>query len=538
MTLRNLIATILVASAFTSAFAGGMLTNTNQSIDFLRNPAREAAIGIDGVYSNPAGVAFLNEGLHMAFYWQAAWQTRTIDTTNPTFAMGVRNGGATTKTYEGEAKAPFVPSVMAAYNMGKWSFQAGFAVTGGGGKCEFSDGLGSFEGAVGSVAAQLAGTSSALNAQFSPLGVSIPAVTGYDCNGYMQGKQYYFGFTLGSAYKINEHLSVYGGLRMLYGVASYKAKIDQIKAVCGNDAYSLIEYTEQVSNGVSEAAQKVVAGKSQIVGAYGNAIASQNPGLPEEQVQAMAQQMAQQNETYQKLDAAQQRIEASAPALAESAEVLRVYADGVNLQSDQTGFGIAPIVGADFKYGKFNVAVKYEFRTKMPMHNESTLKQAMEIEAVNQFIDGSYMREDQPSLLAFGAQYAPVDNVRIMAGYHHFYDTHAKKYGNRQELLDGGTNEYLAGVEWDPIDRLTVSTGVQITRYGNTDDFMRDLSFVVNSWSFGIGAKYQLSDKVAVQAAYFATNYDDYTTATTSDGIQNKFTRTNKVLGLGCEVNF
>ena len=41
-----------------TAFAGGILTNTNQSVSFLRNPARDAAIGLDGVYSNPAGVAF------------------------------------------------------------------------------------------------------------------------------------------------------------------------------------------------------------------------------------------------------------------------------------------------------------------------------------------------------------------------------------------------------------------------------------------------------------------------------------------------
>ena len=38
-----------------SAFAGGILTNTNQSVAFLKNPARDAAIGLDGVYSNPAG---------------------------------------------------------------------------------------------------------------------------------------------------------------------------------------------------------------------------------------------------------------------------------------------------------------------------------------------------------------------------------------------------------------------------------------------------------------------------------------------------
>jgi len=61
-----------------TTFAGGILTNTNQSVSFLRNPARDAAIGLDGVYSNPAGVAFLNDGLHLGFNWQYAHQTRSI----------------------------------------------------------------------------------------------------------------------------------------------------------------------------------------------------------------------------------------------------------------------------------------------------------------------------------------------------------------------------------------------------------------------------------------------------------------------------
>ena len=56
----------LMLTVATTATAGGILTNTNQSIDFLRNPARDAAIGIDGVYSNPAGVAFMPEGFHLA----------------------------------------------------------------------------------------------------------------------------------------------------------------------------------------------------------------------------------------------------------------------------------------------------------------------------------------------------------------------------------------------------------------------------------------------------------------------------------------
>lgn len=58
--------------------AGGLLTNTNQNIAFNRNMARDGAIGIDGVYSNPAGVAFLPNGLHLSFNIQNVYQTRTI----------------------------------------------------------------------------------------------------------------------------------------------------------------------------------------------------------------------------------------------------------------------------------------------------------------------------------------------------------------------------------------------------------------------------------------------------------------------------
>ena len=69
-----LLAGVMLTAASTTATAGGILTNTNQSIDFLRNPARDAAIGLDGVYSNPAGVAFLPEGFYLGINWQYAAQ--------------------------------------------------------------------------------------------------------------------------------------------------------------------------------------------------------------------------------------------------------------------------------------------------------------------------------------------------------------------------------------------------------------------------------------------------------------------------------
>lgn len=495
MTKKLLFCVALLSAVSGTALAGGILTNTNQNVAFLRNPARDGAIGIDGIYSNPAGVAFMDEGTHLSINWQAAWQTRTIETTNPVFTMSKDFNGQP-QHYEGKASAPFLPSVQAAYNKGNWSLQFNFSVTGGGGKCEFANGLGSFEGAVGQIAAGLKQFGGELQRQGYPFPDAM-LTRGYDCNSYMQGKQYYFGFTMGAAYKVTDNFSVYGGIRVLYGSATYKAKIDNIKVITAAtpEGMDFGQYYDKLKPYIDAAAQVSPAAK--------------------------------------KLQAVES------------------YREGVNLQSDQSGVGFAPILGADLKLGKFNLAVKYEFRTKMNMENKSTVKEAHAIDAVNVFRDGTSIREDQPSLLAFGVQYTPVECVRINAGYHHFYDKAAKKtyykmneagastrYDNKNDMLANGTNEYLGGAEWDITKKLTASAGFQITRYGNTDEYINDISFVVDSWSYGLGVKYKVTDKIAINAAYFKTCYDDYTTAVDANGVQNSFTRSNRVGAIGVDIKF
>ena len=512
---------LLLTSAATTVMAGGILTNTNQSVAFLRNPARDGAIGLDGVYSNPAGVAFMDDGLHLAFNWQYAHQTRTITSTNNLFTLGAKNGGQATKEFEGVADAPIIPSLQAAYNKGPWSFQFNFSVPGGGGKCEFDKGIGSFETYVGAIAQRLIGTSQQLNASLAPLGASVPNVYGYDVDGYMKGKQYYFGVQLGAARKITDNLSVYAGLRLLYGTASYEARLNNIRVMDGSEqGITLPQYFEGVQGGLTKA--------------YANAVASyMAAGLSQEQ--AMQQPAVKQ-------------LEATGQQLTASAETLAPYANGVNLKSDQTGWGIAPVLGIDYKIGNFNFAAKYEFKTRMRMKNDSDLKEASVISATKKFVNGTSVPEDSPALLALGAQWSVVDNVRVNLGYHHFYDTSAHWYEHSERLLDGGTNEYLAGAEWDITDRLTVSGGGQLTRYQLTDQYMNDMSFVVNSYTFGLGLEYKLTDHVKLAAAYFQTNYEDYDMDTPAQSMEalglnipagkNSFTRTNRVLGLSCELSF
>ena len=477
----------------TTATAGGILTNTNQSIDFLRNPARDAAIGLDGVYSNPAGVAFLPEGFHLGINWQYAHQTRTIQSTNPVFALGKKNNGTTTKTFEGVADAPFIPSLQAAYNKGNWSVQFNFSVPGGGGACEFADGLGSFESVVGSIANQL-----------KPLGA-----TGYDMDGYMQGRQYYFGFQLGAAYKITKDLSVYGGLRLLYGTATYKAKISNIMVNTEGGYVDFGSFLQGAETTVDGGLTKVNAGIAQYEAA----------GIPVPD--ALTQQKAQLEGTKQSLNA------------------LQKYSQGVNLLCNQSSVGIAPVIGVDYRIGKFNFAAKYEFKTQIHMKNESTVNEASEIPAVNKFRDSEKIDEDSPAQLAVGAMWNITDDIRLNLGYHHFFDTNVNWYNNAQDKLDGGSNEYLGGVEWDINDKLTISGGLQLTRYQLTDEYMNDMSFVVNSYSFGFGFNYKVADNITLKAAYFQTNYDHYKrTDYPQVGISDDFTRTNRVLGIGCELAF
>lgn len=508
-TLRIAAIAISLAAAET-ALAGGLLTNTNQNIVFLRNPARDAAIGIDGVYSNPAGVAFLGDGLHLSINLQNAHQTRTVTTGFPLFVFNADKPGQTVRKFKGDADAPIVPSIQAAWNKGKWSLQFGFAITGGGGKCEFDGGLGSFE----QVVASLPAAAQALNAAFAGIGQldsSSPFAkeqigNGYSFDSYMRGRQYYYGFTLGAARKLTDNLSVYGGLRMLYGTANYYGYVRDIKV-------------ESAIHGMANAPKHF--GEAQLELAKYSGIAATKA----EQAQAASNAAA----------AAATQARAAATGLAAGAagaNQLAGLTQDIELNCDQTGWGIAPIIGVDYKTGRLNLAAKYEFKTRMRLKNKSANSEsAKSIPMLEKYADGNKVAEDSPALLTVGAQYEITNDLRVMAGWHHYFDVDTKQY-TKDMLSD--SNEYLFGAEYDICDILQVSAGAQRTAYSLKDAGINDISFNVSSWSYGFGVGVKVSEKVKINAAYFQTLYDDYNK--TEAIVTNSFTRTNRVLGLGVDL--
>ncbi len=557
---KTALAALLLAMA-TSTQAGGLLTNTNQNIAFNRNFARVGAIGIDGVYFNPAGVAFLDQGFHLSLNFQNVYQTRQITSafSVPAFANTpyeypfTLNGGDKTdgsKFYEGKASVPILPSFQVAYNKDKWSFQAGFGLTGGGGKATFNDGLPTFERQIAILPAlinqQLPTFSALLGQQETP-------ATSYSMQSYMSGHQYNFGLQLGVAYKINENLSVFGGARFNYIYNKYEGNITNISADVNGNSQNLYEYFGSKAKLLTEKAAalqaQAVAAKTQADAYQAQANAATNP-TAKAQLQAAADQYA---AGAQQASAGAKLVSAGADKLNSSKELVKDR----YVEVSQRGWGITPILGIDYRTGKWNFAARYEFTTKFNIENNTKRDDTKKYE------NGVNTPNDIPGILALGTQYEVLKNLRVMAGYNHYFDKDARMDNNKQRFLKHNTQEFLAGVEWDINPSVTVSAGGQRTLYGLGDGkYLTDLSFVTSSYSFGVGAKIKVAKNAHLNVAYFFTNYSKFTKnyedaitigreqVTQPDGtvsVQPKtlatkntdiFTRTNKVLGVGLDIDF
>ena len=472
-------ATALMVS--NSTFAGGILTNTNQNAAYLRNPARDAVIAIDGVYSNPAGIAFLPQGFHLSVSWQAAWQKRQIDATGQMFMMNANNQ-TTDRNFEGVAKAPVIPSFQAAYVINdKWSVSAQFAVGGGGGKCEFDNGLPMFEELIGGAVASNGGTSYALNQQLT-------------------GKQYFYGFQLGATYRLADNFSVFGGLRGVLANCAYEGAIANIKA----NGLTSAEY--------SALSQQAAAGAQQAADAAAQYAAA---GATEEAA---------------KYAAMAETLKGQAVQAGTVAAMINDY----NLDCSQSGFGITPIIGLDWNLGKLNLAAKYEFRTKINMENDS--KNSPNVDALMPaYADGGKVRSDIPALLTLGAQYQLSEAVRAMAGFHYYWDKDAK---GGPIVKGDNTWEATLGIEWDVNDKIMLSCGGQRTQYGFDDADMSDINFNVKNYGVCIGGAYKFSEKMKLNVGYMHSFYEDHKVTSAASGVTRNYTRKNDVVGASLDITF
>ena len=218
----------------------------------------------------------------------------------------------------------------------------------------------------------------------------------------------------------------------------------------------------------------------------------------------------------------------------------------IKLKCDQSGWGIAPILGADFKFGKFNVGMKYEFKTNLNIENKTG-----ELEVMPKLIEG-YLGDykqgvntpsDIPAMFSAAVGYEILPRWRATVEYHFFDDLNAGMAKDRQKELSHGTHEILVGSEFDITKSITISGGFQNTDYGLRDNFQTDTSFSCDSYSLGFGARVDLTKGWSMDIAYFWTTYKDYEKVSKNyNGTPfpgtDIYSRENKVFGMSLNYQF
>ncbi len=419
-----LVALLLVSHV---AFAGGILTNSNQSAQFIRMLSRGASTEIDAVYYNPAGLVHIPDGLTVALYNQTISQTKKIENTFPLLNQA---------NYEGDVWVPVFPNFYAAYKKDKLAVSLGFGPNAGGGSADFTEGLPSFELPFAKMPPAI-----------SQLGVSANA---YSADISFKGSSIYYGVQLGVSYAVTDQFSVSVGGRYIMAQNSYEGSIKNIKVNPG--------------------------GQMMLASDFFLGLTQQLP----ENYHPMLQQYAAQTK------------------------------DKV-VDAEETGSAMTPIVGFNLTPSeKINIGFRYEGPTELELETETTQ------DDVGMFPDGQVRRNDIPRIYMLGIDYKLLSNLTLSGSGTFYFDKEAQWESNtlprdRQTYVKNDTWELAFGAEYDLTSALAVSAGYNRTEINVKDEFQSGMSHNLSSDTIGLGGRYWLGSRLAIDLGFVYSLYEPYT---------------------------
>ncbi len=498
-------------------FAGGLLTNSNQSAQYIRMLSRNASLDIDAVYYNPAGLIKLEDGWHFGVYNQTIFQDKNVDCGYPLL---------NDPKYVGTVSVPVYPDAYAVYKKNKWAFSFGFGPNAGGGSAEFDRGLPSFEIPISKVVPGLA--------QLAQLNPAL-AVTGYDAELYFSGSSVFWGFQLGATYKISDMLSVYGGVRYMPAKNVYQGSIRNIQLEVGGSltpAPAFLTQAAGIVNGAATASKGVATNLQPIVdmggGSYtltqvqqaGYMTAAQKAaieggllqmGVPQSQIDVMPITSVQ--GAYV---ATGNQLTAISGSLAATSSQL----EDKEVDTEQTGAGFTPILGLNFSPNEdWNIGIKYENKTYMTLTNNTT------VDDLGLFPDGAESASDVPAILGIGLGYKGMDRLEAQVSYTQYFNKNVdwgvnvrdmsswKGVDNskiRQRLSNNGY-ELGLGLQFNLSDNFALSVGGLYSDMKVDPSYQSDFSYSNPSTTLGGGVMWKITDKLVLDAGVSNTFYQDQT---------------------------
>lgn len=496
---------------FQVTYAGGLLTNTNQSAQFIRMMSRNASTDIDAVYFNPAGLIHLEDGWHFAFHSQTIFQTKTVESGFPLLNDGL---------YEGVVEVPVFPSAFAVYKNENWAFSLGFGPNGGGGSATFDRGLPSFEIPITKVVPGLAGLTQ-INPDLN--------VTGYSADLSFEGSSVFWGIQLGATYLINDIFSVYGGVRYLPAKNSYRGTIKNIQLKVNGQSFPAPSWLTDVSGsvqGMADMAGGAAANVTPLVqagaGSYtlpqleaaGTIDAATRAAL-EQGLMSFGVSNPDQltvNQIQQTFLGAEAQLSGTATTLAATSTQL----GDKEVDTEQTGAGITPMVGVEIAPNEnWNIALKYEMKTMLELENSTT------VDDMGLFPDGAKSRNDLPAIFAAGVGYRN-DRFEAQLSYNMYFNKGVDWGKNTRDIaaghptvrdreIDSNGMEVGLGFQYNVSDVFAFSLGGLWGDQGVADSYQSDFSYSNPSVTAGAGIEWLITDQLILDAGFSNTFYQDQT---------------------------
>jgi len=548
--MRKLLTFVAAMFITGSLLAGGLVTNTNQSAAWVRLPSRNASVGIDAAYFNPAGLMKLENGFHLSLSNQSIWQTREIenDYSGPGGIFGLNEN-----VYKGSVTALAFPSISAVYKMDKLAFSLGFYPIGGGGGALYEKGLPSFE---------------ISQSDLVPLLSDAPYnATGYRLDAYFKGTSTFLGFQGGVSYKLNDWLSVAAGLRYVTAKNTYEGHLTDIEV---NTAAGWTR-ADIIMTGIANGATFAASNTTDIINAnaaYGDLTLAEAEGFgiitAGERTQLEGGLTSFGSPITVNISTADAVFKGAAAKYTATATLL----DDQTIETpvEQSGSGITPIFSVNITASdNLNIAIKYEMATKLDLKNKTTQDLLVGFTAtgipITMFPNGALTRNDMPAMLAIGVDYSLSSSLKLSLGTNMYFDK-AADYGHRidadlnsstpsthipnSDIIDNNGLSFQGGLEYNISDKLLVSGGYVWANKGVNDKYQSDLTYGLGTQTFGAGGAYSINDKIQINLGAGYTKYQsadntiDHIFSGTGANIQalESYSKSTFMVAVGLDLRF
>ncbi len=537
---------LILFLAVSFSYAGGIVTNTNQSSAWVRLLVRDATTEIDAVYFNPAGLTKLNDGFHFSISTQYITQRKEVLNNYPFLNDGL---------YKGEVKIPIFPGVYAAYKTGSVVFSLGLNPVGGGGEATFDRGLPSFE-------MEISDLVPGLQAAGQP-------VTAYSINSFLEGTSTFLGLQGGVSIALSNEFSFFVGGRYINATNTYNGYLKDVTITLGGIPTPANTFFTNVASQYTAGAALATAGgtgmQPLIDGGAGPLTFAQAEGMGIIDAVTRAQlegglTALGMDPTGMTLAVAQASYYGAASSLTASAADASATSNLLsNQEADvkQKGWGFTTIIGFNYAPSdKLNIGFKYESATRIELKNETakdfTVGYTSNGVPITMFPEGEITRADMPAMVSLGFDYQISSKLSVTSGAHYYFDK-SVNYGRsldgvavkNEDVIDKNYWEIGLGLEYALTDQFFVSAGYLSANSGVSENYNTDMSYSMSSNTVAGGLKYALSEKMALNLGVGYTKYNDgsrvfnhHLEGEMDKIVTESYTKDNLFIGVGFDFSF